>query len=346
MLNLFVSCAPQDNAYRDDFIKHLANLRRSGKINIWSENQIEPGVDWNEHSRAQLRQADLVALLISGDFMNSDKIWENELKQSLDRRKKGDAVMLIPILIKPCQIENTILGKIQRLPRDHRAVSSYTNKDEAWYKIAVEISALIDNFPKSVAAAMRSVKTEFPDGNSQQIIGNKNVISGSVIIVGRDLNIGDVNATGSGKKENTNKWIAPHVNLENLIKGYLDSMPSPRNSIEGNGESPVEIHNTFIGGQHQHNAPNATGFQAFSGTQEEYDRILLLLNSLKDEEKDSLKKEINEPIASLHDREKSGYQILSKLQKSMLWLNSNSEEILKNVTASMYFEAVKTFFGS
>ena len=70
MLNLFVSCAPQDNAYRDDFIKHLANLRRSGKINIWSENQIEPGVDWNEHSRAQLRQADLVALLISGDFMN------------------------------------------------------------------------------------------------------------------------------------------------------------------------------------------------------------------------------------------------------------------------------------
>lgn len=186
-LHLFVSYAPQDISYRDDFIKHLAGLRRSGKVKIWSDNQIKPGVDWDEETKEYLRQADIVALLISGDFMNSDKIWDNELQQSLERREKGEAVMLIPILIKPCEIGNTVLGKIQRLPRDQQAVSSHSSKDEAWYKIAVEINAVVDNFQKTVASVAASAAA----GSTQQILGSKNVISGSVIIVGGDLIIGD-----------------------------------------------------------------------------------------------------------------------------------------------------------
>jgi internalin A len=193
LLHLFVSYAPQDIDYRDDFIKHLASLRRSGKVKIWSDNQIEPGVDWDEETKEHLRQADIVALLISSDFMNSDKIWDNELQQSLDRREKGEAVMLIPILIKPCEIGNTVLGKIQRLPRDQQAVSSHSNKDEAWYKIAVEINAVVDNFQKTVASVAASAASPNASGSTQQFIGSKNVISGSVIIVGGDLIIGDRN---------------------------------------------------------------------------------------------------------------------------------------------------------
>lgn len=190
-VTIFISYAQEDAPYREALAKHLAGLRRSGKVTVWSDNQISPGEVWGEETKEHLRQADLVALLISKDFINSDSIWDNELMQSLERREKGEAVMLLPILVEPCNIETTILGKIQRLPRNQQAVSEHANKDEAWYKIAVEISAVVEGFQKTVAVAAQAAAPQNVAEAMQQAIGNKNSISGSVIIVGGNLHIGD-----------------------------------------------------------------------------------------------------------------------------------------------------------
>lgn len=193
-VKIFISYAAGDAVHRDNLTKHLAALRRSGKVTVWNDNQITPGQDWDEAIRQHLRQADIVALLLSGHFMASDHIWENELKISLERREKGEAVMLIPILVDPCMLENTFLEKIQRLPRNQKAVSQQNNVDESWYLIVKEIDALVDNFSKTVAAAAaQSAEQQMkPDGVQQtSIIGSKNVISGSVIIVKGNMYFGD-----------------------------------------------------------------------------------------------------------------------------------------------------------
>lgn len=192
-VNIFISYARPDAAYRDALIRHLAGLRRSGKVQMWSDNEIAPGVDWDETNRVHLSQADIVALLISDDFMNSDTIWNNELKVSLHRRAQGESVLLLPILIKPCLLENTILDKIQRLPRNQKAISEHANADEAWYLIAKELSAVVDNFSKTIgAAATPSTNQQHASGvQDGTMAGNKNVVSGNTISVGGNMHIGD-----------------------------------------------------------------------------------------------------------------------------------------------------------
>ncbi len=349
-VNIFISYAPEDILYKEALVRHLASLRRTEKVSLWSDSQISPGVEWSEETREHLRRADIVALLISNDFMNSDHIWDHELKESLARRDKGEAVMLIPIMVRPCVVKNTVLEKIQRLPRNAEAITSLPNQDHVWTQISVEIGAIVDNFQKTVYAAAESSLLQVSTKQEQQVIGNKNIITGSIIIVGRDFNIGDTyggtnTIAGSKRKNNEKAGIIPDVNLEYLIKGYLDSIPQRPIVVEEKSNHPIEIRNTFIGGQHQHVAPAAEGYQTFSGTKDEYDRIIQLLSALNTEDKDFLKREVQYPGSSIQEREKIGSKILHSLQKSMNWLNSNSEDILKNVTASMYFEAAKLFFG-
>jgi hypothetical protein len=190
MLNFFLSSAPADKVFKEAFINHLSSLRRAKKIEIWSESEIMPGAVWKTVTKQQLQQADIIVLLLSDDFMASDEIWDNELRESLERRAKGEAVMLLPILVRPCIIKHTVLENIQGLPRDGRAVSQYGDPDEAWYKIAVEIDHLTENFA-SIVASSRQKTASAPPIQTQQIIGSKNVISGSVIIVGGNLIIGD-----------------------------------------------------------------------------------------------------------------------------------------------------------
>lgn len=193
-LSLFLSSAPADISFRDALTKHLASLRRTGKVTIWSDNQINPGALWSEETKEHLQQADIVALLISDDFMASDDIWDNELKESLERRENGEAVMLLPILIRPCVIKNTVLEHIQGLPRNGQAVSVHPDQDAAWTQIALEIGSVVDNFRQSVTETTHTTTTRETSAAVQQIIGSKNVISGSIIIVGGNLHIGDVGA--------------------------------------------------------------------------------------------------------------------------------------------------------
>jgi hypothetical protein len=190
-IQIFISYAQEDAVSREALTKHLASLRRSGKVTLWSDNQITLGVNWDDQTRDRLCQADIVALLLSGDFMNSDHIWDNELKESLARREKGEKVMLLPILVKPCLLTGTIFEKIQRLPRNQQAVSEHANLDEAWYKIAVEISAVVDSFQETVSAVSQATASGDVADAVNKAIGNKNMISGSVIIVGGNLHIGD-----------------------------------------------------------------------------------------------------------------------------------------------------------
>lgn len=190
MLKLFILSTSEDIAYRDTFTRHLSSLRRSGKISIWSDGQILPGADWSKVTNDQLSQTDIVVLLISDDFMASDQIWDLALKESLNRRENGEALMLLPIFVRPCVVKNTVLESIQGLPRNQKAISLHSSQDEAWYHIAIEISRLVDDFPQIIAISAQSATKNTP-ANGLTSFGNKNIISGSVIFVGGNLSIGD-----------------------------------------------------------------------------------------------------------------------------------------------------------
>ena len=69
--------------------------------------------------RAEIEQhlatAQIILVLVSADFVGSDELWDVELKTALDRHDQGKA-LVIPILLRPCDLGTTRLADLRALP--------------------------------------------------------------------------------------------------------------------------------------------------------------------------------------------------------------------------------------
>ncbi len=142
-LNVFISYAHKDEAFKDALETHLAMLRRSDKIATWTDRAILPGTEWDAEIKQQLERADLILLLISAAFIASEYIWNEELTRAMERHRRGDA-SIIPIFIKPCDWHDAPFGKLQGLPGGAKPVGDPGN-DEAWSQVAKGIRAVVDH---------------------------------------------------------------------------------------------------------------------------------------------------------------------------------------------------------
>ena len=143
-LDLFYSYAHEDESLRDELAGHLRILERRGVIRSWVDRDIVPGEDWSREIAAALQQADLVLLLVSSDFINSDYIWGVELDTAMQRHRDGK-LTVIPVMIRACDIEGAPFAGLQGLPTDLRAVTSWPNRDEAWTNVAKGIRRASDS---------------------------------------------------------------------------------------------------------------------------------------------------------------------------------------------------------
>ena len=142
-VDLFYSYAHEDEKLRDELDGHLALLRRKGVIRPWHDRGIVPGQKWDKTIDAQLTNADLILLLVSMDFMNSDYIWGKELATAIARAESDDA-SVVPVLLRAVDIEGAPFAKLQGLPTDLRPVTSWPNRDEAWTDVAKGIRRTVE----------------------------------------------------------------------------------------------------------------------------------------------------------------------------------------------------------
>jgi CheY-like chemotaxis protein len=160
-VSLFYSYAHEDEALRDELRGHLKILERRGLLSSWHDREIKPGEDWHAKIDAQLQMADLVLLLVSKDFIESDYIFGNELTVAMQRHKAGVATV-VPILVRAIDIEAEDREalpflELQGLPTDMRPVTSWSNRDEAWTNVAKGLRATVKVIhEKKAAAATRS----------------------------------------------------------------------------------------------------------------------------------------------------------------------------------------------
>jgi hypothetical protein len=98
--NIFISYSHQDLDQYKRLMVHLNPLIREEFINVWSDEQIQPGENWQRAIEGALKQATVAILLISADFMASKYISDVELPSLLiDVQEKGTTV--IPFFLKP-----------------------------------------------------------------------------------------------------------------------------------------------------------------------------------------------------------------------------------------------------
>lgn len=142
-LNVFLSYAHEDRRLKNQLVTALRGLSREYGIQVWNDQEILPGNEWEAEIAKQLEQADIILLLISSDFINSEFIYQQELKQAMKRHENKEA-RVVPIILRPCDWRGQIYGKLQALPEGVRPVTKWSNRDEAFTAISQELRKVMN----------------------------------------------------------------------------------------------------------------------------------------------------------------------------------------------------------
>jgi CheY-like chemotaxis protein len=162
-VSLFYSYAHEDEALRLELCGHLKILERRKLLAQWHDRRIQSGEEWDRRIADELQMAELVLLLVSKDFIDSDYIFGKELTIAMQRHAAGMATV-VPIIVRAVNIEaedaeTFPFMKLQGLPTDMRPVTSWPNRDEAWTDVAKGLRATVKTIhEKKAAATTRSPK--------------------------------------------------------------------------------------------------------------------------------------------------------------------------------------------
>ena len=156
-ITLFYSYATshRDEVLREELEKHLAGLQHRGLIKSWSRREIIAGKSQREEIDKHLEAASVILLLISPDFLASDYAYSAEMLRAMERHQAGDA-RVIPILLRPVDIEDEPFTHLALLPTNGKPISVWRNRDSAFAEIAKEIGRSIKELQRSSSSSSHS----------------------------------------------------------------------------------------------------------------------------------------------------------------------------------------------
>lgn len=142
-MKLFFSYSHKDEKLRNELAKRLALLKRTGLITDWYDRDIDAGAEWAREIDTHLNHADIILLLVSPDFIASDYCYNLEMMRALERHQAWEA-SVIPIILRPVSWKETPFGKLQALPEGGKAVTTWSNRDEAFLHITEGIRKVVE----------------------------------------------------------------------------------------------------------------------------------------------------------------------------------------------------------
>ena len=117
---IFICYAREDREALELLRKKLKPL--DSRIDMWHDREITGGKDWDKEIRVNLKTADIVLLLISDDFFDSDYIKSVELREALEGHARKENVV-VPVILHYCLWdEHDEISKLQALPPDANPV--------------------------------------------------------------------------------------------------------------------------------------------------------------------------------------------------------------------------------
>jgi nucleoside phosphorylase len=148
VLNVFYSYSPKDEPLRKQLEIHLAILKRQAWIKDWYAHNISGGQAIEEEISIHLKQAQIILLLISPDFLASDSCYEKEMLPALAMQEAGKA-RIIPILLRPTTgLKETPLDNLLVIPRNGKAVTEWGHLDRAFAEVAREIRVVVEELKR------------------------------------------------------------------------------------------------------------------------------------------------------------------------------------------------------
>src|SRR6266516_1583884 len=157
---LFYSYAREDEPLRKVLEKQLSTLKRQGFISSWSDSDIQPCQDKTGEIEKHLKTADIILLLISKYFTDSDYCYSVEMKRAIERHERGEA-KVIPVILRPVYWQKSPFAKLQALPTNAKPVtgSGWHGLDEAFFDVAEGIRKAIEKLEEQSPHILSTTQT-------------------------------------------------------------------------------------------------------------------------------------------------------------------------------------------
>ena len=143
-IKIFYCYAHQDKGLRDQIDKHLMVLKNSGQIMTWHDRDILPGTEWKKEIDVHLTTADIILLLVSADFLNSQYCNGLEMTTALELHESGKACV-IPVLLRDVYWKDAPFAKLEMLPTKAKPITEWGNKDKALRDVAEGIRKVVSS---------------------------------------------------------------------------------------------------------------------------------------------------------------------------------------------------------
>jgi hypothetical protein len=144
MPSVFFSYSHADEALRDQLEKQLSLLKRQGIIEVWHDRRIGAGQDFGKEIDHHVETDDIILLLVSADFLDSDYCYNKEMARAMARHEAGAAVV-IPVILRACEWHGAPFGKLNATPPDGRPITQYPDRDQALLEVAKAVRAAAEH---------------------------------------------------------------------------------------------------------------------------------------------------------------------------------------------------------
>jgi internalin A len=169
-VRIFISCSQSatDQPYLRKLEGRLKVLKRrfanEFAIEFWHRGDLGAGELMADKIGKQLGVADIVLLLISPDFTESDECFSSEMARALKKYEQGRG-KVVPILLRPDPSwQAEAIGQHQPLPRGGKAISKWSDPDEAWADVSEGLRVLLQQRGAEGPERGPALKSNSPSG--------------------------------------------------------------------------------------------------------------------------------------------------------------------------------------
>ena len=144
---VFVSYSYKDEAEKNRVLTHLHVLQQAGLIDVWSDDRIGAGADWQLEIEQAISHAGVAVLLVTASFLSSEFILEKEVPALLQRRQR-EGLVIFPVIARACAWRKVNwLARMNVRPKSGRPVwgDSGGHVDEDLAAIADEIADAVSD---------------------------------------------------------------------------------------------------------------------------------------------------------------------------------------------------------
>jgi len=174
-VRIYVSVAREDERFADELERHLTPLIRGDRIKLWRRSMTLAGESYEEHMSRQLARADIVLVLVSSDHLAGDDTYR-EMETAFRRRDQG--VIVVPVIIRPAAWEQSLLGRLQPLPRGGEPLAYHKNRDRAYTEIASEIRKLAEQIERQRASRVEEpLQQQMDDPGTEESVSAPESVS-------------------------------------------------------------------------------------------------------------------------------------------------------------------------